>query len=67
MLNNSTGFPRIQWQFMVPEFIYNDNYIEHYVESYTVAHRPLLWYNARDGVDLGYRLDGSHLVRGRIQ
>jgi hypothetical protein len=61
MLNNSTGFPHIQWQFMVPKFMYNDNYIEHYVESYTIAHRPLLWYNSRDGVKLGYRVEGSHL------
>ncbi|UCE67131.1 MAG: M1 family metallopeptidase [Candidatus Zixiibacteriota bacterium] len=61
MLNNSTGIPDIQWQFMVPKFIYGGNYIEHYVESYTVAHRPLLWYNSIDGVKFGYRLDGSYL------
>jgi len=61
MLNNSTGIPDIQWQFMVPKFIYKENYIEHYIESYTAAHRPLLWYNSIDGVKFGYRLDGSYL------
>lgn len=61
MLNNSTGIPDIQWQFMVPKFIYDENYIEHYVESYTVAHRPLLWYNSIHGVISGYRFDGSYL------
>ena len=61
MLNNSTGVPDVQWQFMVPKFIYEENYIEHYIESYTIAHRPLLWYNSIDGVKFGYRLDGSYL------
>lgn len=61
MLNNSTGIPKIQWQFMVPRFLYEDNYIEHYVESYTVAHRPLLWYNSIDGIKPGYRFNGSYL------
>ena len=61
ILNNSTGIPAIQWQFMVPKFIYEENYIEHYIESYTVAHRPLLWYNSVDGVKFGYRLEGSYL------
>ncbi|UCC80527.1 MAG: M1 family metallopeptidase [Candidatus Zixiibacteriota bacterium] len=61
MLDNSTGIPDIQWQFMVPEFIYAENYVEHYIESYTVAHRPLLWYNSIDGIESGYRLDGSYL------
>jgi aminopeptidase N len=61
MLNNSTGFAPVNWQFMVPLILYKDNYIEYYVDSYTVAHRPLLWYNSVDGVKTGYRFDGSYL------
>ena len=60
-LNNSSGLPPVNWQFMVPRFIYRDNYVENYVESYTIAHNPTVWYNSVDGAKIGYRFDGSHL------
>lgn len=60
-LNNSSGLPPVNWQFMVPEFIYSDNYIENYVESYTIAHNPTVWYNSVDGAKIGYQFDGSYL------
>ncbi len=59
--NNSTGLPPVYRQFMIPEFIYKDNYVENYVGKYTVAHHPLLWYNSVDGAKPGYRIDGSFL------
>ncbi len=60
-LNNCSGLPSVNWQFMVPKFIYPDNYIENYVESYTIAHHPTLWYNSIDGAKIGYQFDGSYL------
>jgi hypothetical protein len=53
-------FP-IHWQFMVPRLIYPENHVEHYVESYTIAHNPTLWYNSVDGAGIGYRFEGSYL------
>lgn len=61
MLNNSTGIPPVNWQFMVPRVLYKDNYIEYYVDSYTIAHKPLLWYNSADGIKGGYEVEGSYL------
>ena len=60
-LNNSSGLPSISWQFMVPKFIYPGNYVENYIESYTIAHHPILWYNSIDGAKIGYHIDGSFL------
>jgi hypothetical protein len=60
-LNNRSGLPSVHWQFMVPEFIFSRNYVENYIESYTISHHPIAWYNSRDGVRLGYGLDGSYL------
>jgi hypothetical protein len=60
-LNNSSGWPKMHWQFMVPAIIYPNNYVENYVESYTIAHNPMAWYNSIDGVKIGYRFKGSYL------
>ena len=60
-LNNTSGLPSVHWQFMVPEFIYSRNYVEDYIESYTISHHPTLWYNSKDGARLGYNLHGSYL------
>jgi hypothetical protein len=65
-LNNSSGLSSIHWQFMVPRFIYNDNYVENYIESYTFSHNPTAWYNTRDGVRLGYSLEGSYLDVAKV-
>jgi len=60
-LNNSSGLPPVNYQFMIPKFIYPQNYIEYYTGSYTVAHNPTFWYNSIDGVSLGYAAKGSYL------
>jgi len=59
--NSSTLLPPVTFQFMVPKFIYPRNYIEYFVDSYRIAHRPTAWYNSVDGVKLGYALDGAYL------
>lgn len=60
-LDNSSGFPPTRFQFLVPRFLFRGSYIEHFVNSYTIAHQPLLWYNSVDGVKPGYSLFGSYL------
>ena len=60
-LDNSTELIPLRRQLLVPRFLFDDSYIEHYVDSYTIAHQPLLWYNSVDGVKPGYRLFGSYL------
>jgi aminopeptidase N len=61
-LNNSSGIlPPVTFQFMVPKFIYPQNYIEYFADSYRIAHRPSAWYNSVDGAKLGYILDGAYL------
>jgi len=60
-LDNSSGTPPVNFQFMVPRFIYPANYIEYYTGSYAIAHNPSLWYNSVDGLKLGYAARGSYL------
>jgi len=64
-LNNRTGLIPLHRQFLVPQFIDSHSYIEHFVDSYTIAHQPLLWYNSVDGAKPGYRIFGSYLGENR--
>jgi len=60
-LNNSSGLPPARFQLLIPEFIFSDSYVEHFMDSYTIAHQPSIWYNSIDGVKPGYRFFGSYL------
>jgi hypothetical protein len=60
-LNNSSGIMPLRLQLLIPRFISDHSYIEHYIDSYTIAHRPSLWYNSVDGAVIGYKFDGSYI------
>lgn len=64
-LDNSSGIARVKWQLLTPRIIFEDSYVEHFVDSYTIAHQPSLWYNSVDGVTTGYRFFGSFLGEAR--
>ncbi len=60
-MNNNWKWPKARFQFDTPRIFFEDAYIEHYPESYTLYHQPKFWYNEVDGVKPGYSLDGSYL------
>ncbi|MCP4582647.1 MAG: M1 family metallopeptidase [candidate division Zixibacteria bacterium] len=60
-VNNNWRWPKFRFQIDTPRLLFGDAYIQHYTESYTLAHRPGIWYNEIDGVKLGYSLKGSYL------
>lgn len=65
-LNNSSGFMPVRHQLLVPKILFRDSYVEQFVDSYTLAHQPTVWYNSVDGLKPGYRFTGSYLGQASI-
>jgi hypothetical protein len=60
-LNNISGWLQLRWQYQIPEVVYPNRKTEHFVESYTIEHKPSFWYNLVDGFKVGYFFQGSYL------